>query len=135
MKGKSFTLIETLIATILMTVALGVLSHSIGYMRNILEISHDQDVAMNAAQQMIEEIANSEIGQVVANFNGHAFDVQDENGQDLLTPPGGAGSVGSVAAAQVVGVADLYDVTVAVTWERYNRTATRSISTVLGAKE
>ena len=134
-KLKSFTLIETLIATILMTLALGVLTHSVGYMRNILEISHDQDIAVNALQQKLAEIANSQIDQVVSNYDGHTFEVKDENEEDLLVPPAGQTEVGLVAASQVTGVSNLYNVTVTVTWERFGRTTTRSISTVFGAKE
>ncbi|RKX18306.1 MAG: hypothetical protein DRP26_05450 [Candidatus Zixiibacteriota bacterium] len=104
-------------------------------MRNILEVSHDQDIAVNALQQKLAEISNSQIDQVVANYNGHTFDVQDDAGDDLLIPPTGQPAVGSVTASQVVGVPNLYDVEVEISWERFGRTITRSISTVFVSKE
>ena len=132
-KKKSFTLIETLIATVLMTISLGALAHSLGYMRNILTITRNQDIAITAAQQQMEEIANSEISAVVANYNGHIFEVQDEASVDLL--PTGAGPPGSVAAAQVAGIPDLYDVTVVVSWNQGSQVMFKTINTTLVAKE
>lgn len=131
---KSFTLVETLIATVLMTISLGALAHSLGYMRNIITIARNQDIAITAAQEKMEEIANSKISAVVSNYNGHTFEVKDDTQVDLL-PTITAQPPGSVVATQVADIPDLYDVTVVVSWIQSGQVTFKTINTTLIAKE
>ena len=131
-KKKGFTLIETLVATLLMTASLGALAHSLSHMRSVVSITRNQDIAISAAQEKMEEIANSEIVSVVANYNGHTFEVQDESSVDLLPV---TATPGLVTAAGVAGISDLYDVAVTVSWDQGGRAMSKTISTTFVAKE
>lgn len=120
MNKKGFTLIEVLIATVIMVSALGALVYGLSQCTGLTETVRNQDIALNAIQEKLEEIANSDLSQIM-DYDGQTFDITG------LTPD----SAGSVTIAQV-GSSELYDVTVTVTWEqRGPRTMSRTLITTL----
>ncbi len=131
---KSFTLIETLVATMVTSIVLGSLAFSLSYFLNAAGISNSQDTAANAAQTKLEEISRSNISQIMSNYNGHTFPVLDNQGNVLLTPPSNFTNPGTVTVAQVAGTNNLFDVTVTITWIQNRREISKSINCTFVSK-
>ncbi|MCK5393429.1 MAG: type II secretion system protein [Candidatus Omnitrophica bacterium] len=131
---KGFTLIETIVATMLMSLVLGSLAFSLSYFLNAAGFSTSQDIAANAAQTKLEEISRSNISQIITNYNGHNFPVLDNQGNVLLTPPNNLANPGSVTVTQVNGTTDLFNVTVIITWIQNRREISKSINSTFVSK-
>ncbi|UCC96056.1 MAG: type II secretion system protein, partial [Candidatus Omnitrophota bacterium] len=58
-KKRGFTLVETLIATLIMVIVLGALGYSLTMFLNLSDMARNQDIALNAAQGEIERVANT----------------------------------------------------------------------------
>lgn len=117
---KGFTLVEVLIATVIMVSALGALVYGLSQCTGLTETVRNQDIASNALQEKLEEIANSDLSQIM-DYDGQTFNITG------LTPD----PAGSVTVARV-GSSELYDVTVTLTWEqRGPRTMSRTLTTTL----
>lgn len=141
MEKNGFTLMEVLFATVIMVSVLIALVYSLTQAANVTQTVHNQDIALSAAQDMLEEIANSDLNQIM-NYNGQTFAVETEvvaaDGTTttiplLHAPPGlnALGHPGSITVAQI-GTTNLYNVTVTVTWQQAGgRVLNRSLSTTL----
>ena len=104
MKNKSFTLIETAIATLIMVMVLGSLVYSVSRMLKLYQSSRRQDIAVSAIQERLEYIKND-----ISN-NINLTDPITFNATSLTPQP-----AGTVTAAQVA--TNLYNVTINVTWQ------------------
>jgi len=125
---SGFTLIEVIIAMVLLTVGLmTLLSVTLGGMVQ-RGVTREYDIARNAAFAKIEEIRAQDFPDVAA-YTGTNFAVAD-----LIAPTGWA-NPGLVAV--VTAVADLYEVTVTIRWRIqgntsalvYNEYITRTLMT------
>ncbi len=130
---NGFTLVEVLIATGIMAVVLGGFAYGLSQCASLTETAQNQDIALNAAQQKLEEIANDVRN--VMTYNGQIFPVEDMGGNPLLTPPAGQSDPGQVSVTQVTGTVDLFDVAVTIGWQqRGGREISRTVSTTLVQK-
>lgn len=123
MKSKQgFTLLEVLITTLIMVSVLGALAYGLNQSTNLTETVRNQDIALSAAQDKIEEIANDVDN--ITDYNGQTFNIAG------LTPdPAG------VVAVNQVGSTNLFDINITVSWQqRGGRQISRSVSTVLVQK-
>ena len=133
MKQKDgFTLIEVLIATAIMVSVLGALVYGLSQSSNLVETTRNQDIAFNAAQDKLEEIAHH-IDRI-ATYDNQDFPIEDVAGNDLLTAPANQAEAGVVTVTDVVA-GELYDVAVTVTWiQRGGRQISRILTTTLVRK-
>ena len=133
MNKKGFTLIEVLIATVIMVSALGALVYGLTQCSGLTETVRNRDIALNAVQEKLEEIADSELSKIM-EYNdppNNSFAVVDTQGDDLLIAPPALVNPGQIIVTQI-GTTDLYDVTVTVTWQqRAGRQIARSLTTTL----
>lgn len=131
MNKKGFTLIEVLIATVIMVSALGALVYGLTQCSGLTETVRNQDIALNAIQEKLEEIANSDISQVMTDYDNQYFPIEDAAGDALLIAPSTQPQPLFVDVTEVL--ADkLYDVEVTVTWQqRAGRQISRSLTTTL----
>jgi prepilin-type N-terminal cleavage/methylation domain-containing protein len=114
---RGFTLIEVLMASFIMVLVLSALVYGLSQSLQLTQTVRDQDIAINAAQEKLEEIANNT--QTITGYNNQVFSVAG------LTPdPAGSVSVTQVAAT------NLYDVTITVGWQQ---TSGRQISRTVNA--
>ena len=118
---RGFTLVEVLIATAIMVSVLGALVHALTQSSNLTETMRNQDIALNAAQQRLETIAND-----ISNIT----DYNDPNKKKNflvagLTPdPAGSTTISAIVANE------LYNATVTVTWtQRGGRQISRTLTT------
>jgi len=125
---EGFTMIEVVIAMILLaTGLLALLSVTMGGMAQ-REVSREYDVARNAASAKLDEIRARDFSSVAA-YNNTFFEVDG-----LMTPTGWA-NPGNVTIDN--SVSDLYDVTVTIRWRIkgnasalvFNEYITRSLMT------
>jgi prepilin-type N-terminal cleavage/methylation domain-containing protein len=122
--SAGFTLLEVLMTTAIMVSVLGVLVYGLSQCSNLTQIMRSQDIAVNALQEKLEEIANSDISQIMGNYNGQTFDIAG------LTPD----PAGSVVVTQI-GAVELYDVTVTANWQQGNgRQLSRALNITLVQK-
>ena len=121
MKRRSgFTLMEVLIATMIMVVVLATLVYGLSQCSNLTETVRNQDAALNAAQAKLEEIANSDLSYIMS-YNGTTFNVTG-------LPSNAQGWVGVSKASTYTN--DLYNVTVKIIWQqRGGRRVTRALTT------
>ncbi|MBN2097683.1 MAG: prepilin-type N-terminal cleavage/methylation domain-containing protein [Candidatus Omnitrophica bacterium] len=130
MNKKGFTLIEVMIATGVMVFVLGALVYGLAQCSTLTETARYQDIALNAIQQKMEEIANN-IATIDTNPPAATFAVVNAQGEALLTTPAGGALPGSVQITPVEA-GQLYDVTVTVSWQQGNgRVLSRSLTTTL----
>lgn len=108
---KGFTLVETMIAVAILVSVLGALTYTISQSLRLARTTASRDIALNAAQKKLEEIANSNLHQIL-DYSGQTFAVA---GLQRANAPDDPGEVSVVA---VSGTADLFDVTVAVNWQQ-----------------
>ncbi len=124
-------MLEVLIATAIMVIVLGAMVYGLSQCSNLTQTVHNQDIAMNAVQQKLEEIANSDISQIISNYDGQTFTVNGLNNPVDPTDPTELIDHGQVAATPL-GVGDLFDVTVTVSWrQKGSRQITRALTTTL----
>lgn len=123
---KNFTLVEAVIATVITLLLISGAGYGISLYLRLVNNIHQQDVAMYAAQEKLEEIANN-IGNI-ASYDGQFFNVTDDAGNNLLTPPSG-GSSGHVSVVQNSQVATLYGVNVTISWQYSGSGQSLSVNT------
>lgn len=129
-KKNGFTLVETLIATMIMVIALGTISYSLSRFINITKTITDIDIALHAAQAKLEVIANSDISRIMINYNNQSFNViyemvdkdnnvildKDGNPKTIeLLPHADKSSVGLVEVTPISGT-NLFDVVITMSW-------------------
>ena len=124
---SGFTLLEVLIATLIMVSVLGSLVYGLSQCSNLTETTRNQGIALNGAQQKLEEITNN-TGQITA-YHDQNFPIQDAQGNALLTAPPGQGNPGSVRVIPI-GTTNLYNVTITIKWiQRGGRQLAYTITT------
>lgn len=118
LKGRSgFSLVEVILATAILAFTLvGILGTYVTCLV-LITTSRNVNAATNAAQGIIEEIRGTSFPQLVADYNGMTFTVNDI-----------PSSVGVVYVDDTVN-AELLDVTVNVSWQQGNKTITTELST------
>jgi prepilin-type N-terminal cleavage/methylation domain-containing protein len=135
MKKKGFTLLEVLITTAIMISVLAAVAYGLSQASNLTETMRNQDIAINAARDILEQIIQSDLNDIMNNYNGQNFSIEDVQGQPLLTAPAGLNNNNNPIEVTVTGVgssANLYDVAVTVTWEqRGHRQLSRTLRTTL----
>jgi Tfp pilus assembly protein PilV len=134
-KKRGFTLAEALIASVILVVTAIAFLDNLIQCSNLTETVSLKDIALNAARGKLEEIAHSDLTQVM-NYNIsplNTFDVCVDQPPVCLTPPVGQAHAGSVAVAQV-GTTNLFDVTITVNWQQRGRLMSRTIRTTLISK-
>jgi len=132
MSLTGFTLMEALIASVILVVTAVVFLDNLIQCSNVTETVSLTDIALNAATAKLEEIADSNLAQIM-NYNApplNAFNVCVGQPPSCLTPPQGQAQVGSVTVTQVAAT-DLYDVAITVNWLERNRPMSRVVRTTL----
>ncbi|MFC1698639.1 prepilin-type N-terminal cleavage/methylation domain-containing protein [Candidatus Omnitrophota bacterium] len=131
MDKKGFTMIELLIATTVMVTILLAVVYSLMQAQEVTSIANNQDIALSAIQDKLEEIAN-DLGNIM-NYDQQTFAVEADQGGGVMTPllntPPGLANPGQVTVNQIAGT-NLFDVTVTVSWEQKpGRIVSRDLST------
>lgn len=109
-----FTLIEVVIAMILLTAGLmTLLSVTLGGMLQ-REVTREYDIARNAAFAKVEEIRSQDFSDV-SDYDGDYF------GVDGLTAPTGWTNPGKIEVND--DVSDLFDITVTIRWQIQGNTS------------
>lgn len=122
-----FTLMEVLIATAIMAATLGALAYGFTQSSSLTETVANQDIALNAAQEKLEEIVNSNLSQIM-DYNNPPLNTFSITG---LTPdPAGQVQVVEITIAGTPGSTNLYDVSVTINWQQ---SAGRQLSRRLSA--
>lgn len=123
---------EVMFAAAIMVTVLIALVYSLTQAANVTQTAHNQDIALIAAQDMLETIANSA---TIASFHGQTFAVQTQvNNQtvQLLTGPAGRENTPGEVAITWTDVArtpanlpcppgipdNLFNVEVTVNWQQ-----------------
>lgn len=107
---RSFTLVETLVATFVITVALGTLVHGMSRLMGILNISKSRDIATNAVREILAEIGGEDISLIETDYDGQTFPVPE------LLPLGGNNEAGSITVREVNP--GLFNVVARVDWQQ-----------------
>ncbi|MDD5069675.1 MAG: type II secretion system protein [Candidatus Omnitrophica bacterium] len=117
-RKQAFTLMETLVATLIMATVLGSMAFSLSHFTRTITDSASQDKAISAARKKIEEILNHPVEQIMNTYNGQTFNVTG------LTPdPAGKVTINEIAFEE------LYDLNVTVSWNERGNPATQTIET------
>lgn len=75
--GKSFTLVEMLLATVIIAIALcGILAAYVGCF-GLFAVSKNVSIAANAAQGLMEQIRNTSLSQIIDNYADLNFTVNN----------------------------------------------------------
>ena len=127
---KGFTLIEVLIASVVLLGAAVVFMDTFTKCSALIESGPSLEIAMNAAQSRMEEIAQSNMAQIIGNYHGKNFPVAG------LTAPSGLANPCSVTVTQINGGSGtpLYDVNVTVSWQFRGRNTSRSVRATLARR-
>ena len=129
-KSKSgFTLVEVMIATAILLVTTGAFLDLLVQCANLIETGRPQDMALSAAQAKLEEIAQSNLSNIM-NYNSPPQNSFPVSG---LTAPLGQTNPGAVVVAQV-GTSNLFDVTITVSWQEKGGNRSRTLSTTLARR-
>jgi len=91
---------------------------------NLIAIGRSEDIALSAATARLEEIANSDLNNVL-DLNGTNFAVQG------LTAPIGQPNPGSVTVTPVSGTTNLFNISVTITWQERGRPIARTTAVTL----
>jgi len=125
---KSFTLVETLVATLLITVAFGVLLPSMSHFIDSLDMSKNRDIAANAVSEILAEMGSDAISTMQATYDGQTFPVPE------LQPLAGWNEPGSITVNSVPYTTDIFNVFVRVDWQQRGRPMNVEYSTVFAEK-
>ena len=125
-KKRGFTLAEALIASVILVVTAIAFLDNLIQCSNLTETVSLKDIALNAARGKLEEIAHSDLTQVMT-YNGQTYPVTG------LTAPVGQTNPLSVAVTQV-GTTNLFEITITVNWQQRGRLMSRIIRTTLISK-
>jgi len=128
---KGFTLMEVVVATLVMVVVIVGLSQGVSLYPRSVDSVRQQDVALYAAQEKLEEIATNI--ENVLSYNGQAFNITDSAGTNLITLPSGD-APGSVVVAKNSDAADLYSVNVTIAWNSFGRQQSLTLNTAFMQK-
>ena len=119
MKEHGFTLIEVLITTAILVVALGGILSLVNHCYGLVETSRNGSKALNIAQRRFEEIRNMAFGQIF-NLHNTGFVIQDPDGSNF----NGTIFVTSPHAF-------LRPVTIDISWNQGARQITHTYTTVI----
>ena len=76
-KKKGFTLVEILISTAIMAVAITATLQILNYLLMMNETNDVSVVCMNELQGMMDEVRNTLYGDIVSNYNGRQFQIAE----------------------------------------------------------
>ncbi len=112
---KGFTLIELVIGAGILAFALcGLVIGLVSFM-SLAEMARDKTVAVNDAQQVIEQIWDTSFSSIITT-------IQSTNWTDWLVNNGGNGlNNEQVSITYDDSVSDLLEITITVTWQTRNR--------------
>lgn len=114
---KCFTLVEVLIATAILVSLFAALVYGFSQCSQVAETARNSDIALNIAQEELEDLANSD--SISTGTNPIYLTGTELNG------------VGSATVTEIPGTA-LYDVTATVTWvQRGQKMLSREVRTTL----
>lgn len=118
-----FTLVEVLVTTAILVFIVGVFLSTFMQYSNLIAIGSAEDIALSAAAARLEEIANTDLTNVM-DWNGTNFAVQG------LIAPIGQPNPGAVTVTQV-GATNLFNINVTITWQERGRTIIRTTRVTL----
>jgi prepilin-type N-terminal cleavage/methylation domain-containing protein len=126
---RGFTLVEIMVATLILAVVIGALVTGLVQCFNLTNLGREQDIALNAAQEKIEEIANSNLNDsTIVYYNGQVFNV---SGLSSANP----GLVNLTQLYHNSSPTDLFDLNVTISWQQSSgRNISRSLTTTLVKK-
>ncbi|MBF0521468.1 MAG: prepilin-type N-terminal cleavage/methylation domain-containing protein [Candidatus Omnitrophica bacterium] len=103
---QGFTLMELMVVTVILIVAIGGILATYIQCLAISEISRNSTTAMIAAKSRLEDIKNASFDQLVTKFNKVSFSIGDLNG---------------IGVSYVDNTnLDLYKITISVCWQQRN---------------
>lgn len=126
-----FTLVEAVVATVIIVTILAGSGQGVNLYSNLVNSIHQQDVAIYAAQEKLEEIVDNVDD--VASYNGQFFNITDDSGTNLLTSSSG-NPPGYVSVAQNNIVSKLYNVNITITWQNSGRQQSLNVNTAFMKK-
>lgn len=97
---KGFTLIEVLIATVVLTGAILAILSTLIQCSNLQETSKNLGLAINAARGEIEEMRNADFTTLIVNYNG-PFEVTGLNGKGCVDASYVAGSNNNLVGVRI----------------------------------
>jgi prepilin-type N-terminal cleavage/methylation domain-containing protein len=80
--NRGFSLLEVMFSTAILTLTLSAFLYSLNQSRQLAELARNQNIAINAAREKLEEISLSNL----SALQNQTFPVVDSNGKALLTP-------------------------------------------------
>lgn len=113
LRKKGFTLVEILVSTAIMAIAITSTLQILMYLLQLNESNHSSVSCMNVAQGYMDEIKNVNYEDVIVNYNGLQFTAND------LTTRGIRHS--GIIYATEIEPDFLIDVYVVICWENRNR--------------
>ncbi len=121
LKNQAFTLVEVLIAIGILTVVIVGLLQLFVYCSRLAEAAGNTTLAINEAQNKIEEIRNHDFNAIATDYAsggtpGNTFTLTSLNGTGTVTP------------SQVGGSSELLQIQISVAWQNKN---SRNFSTTL----
>jgi Tfp pilus assembly protein PilV len=124
MKNKAFSLVEILIAAVILIIVLGGLLHLFNHCLTLSTQSANIVTATAEGYSKLEEIRLHEYDDIVADYNGNVFALQQLNGNCLVN-----------AAYVDETNQNLLQVTVTVNYiEKANRAATLTLTTLIAKR-
>jgi type II secretory pathway pseudopilin PulG len=120
-KKTGFTLVEALIASIVLVVTAVVFLDSLSQCSTLIETGSLSGIALNACRGKLEEIAHSDLSKIMVDYNGKGFAVSGPLGQTFP---------GAVVVTQVTGT-NLYNIGVTVSWQQKGRAMFKSLQITL----
>ncbi|MCU0666379.1 MAG: type II secretion system GspH family protein [Candidatus Omnitrophica bacterium] len=130
-KNKGFSLIEILVACVIIAASAGAFMLSLGQTAKATGTFDDTDIALNAAQSKMEEVGNEDfstdnIANIISAYNNKYFAVSG------LSAPNNWPNPILVTISQINN--DLYDVLVKVSWQARGRTYLKQLKRTFALK-